>query len=333
MRRALTSFQHTNTTVNRFFFCMTLVLAVFFFFACETGSDPDNKIPLPAPRSVQVTAKHESLVLQWTKVASAQGIVPTYKVYYSIGTNPNASTEWEEVIPNTSQLVTSTITGLDNNKLVNHTPYYVWVKAIYADLGESDFSEMTYGIPIPPPTTPSVLTIVDGEQMLQLTWPEVTDAFTYEVYYKAGGTGDTPPPDTEETMKTVSEAGSVIFGLTNGTNYMVWVRAINTAGKSPGYAKNTGTPQLATSPPTTAPAKPTVVSGDKKLTLTWNQAAGVPSYKLYYGTTIVFSAATAFPAGAATIPANAPTVSADITGLTNGTPYYVWVQSWNSQSN
>jgi hypothetical protein len=59
----------------------------------------------------------------------------------------------------------------------------------------------------------------------------------------------------------------------------------------------------------------------------------VPSYNLYYGTENDFSKATVFPAGKAIIPANAPTVSADITGLDNGTAYYVWVQSWNSQSN
>jgi hypothetical protein len=134
-------------------------------------------------------------------------------------------------------------------------------------------------------------------------------------------------------MKTVSEAGAVLPGLTDGTSYRIWVRAVNTAGNSEGYAAADGTPQAASGAPTTAPDKPIVVPGNKKLSLTWDQVPGAPSYKLYYGTTDSFSAATGFPAGTATIPANAPKVSADITGLSNGTAYFVWVQSRNSKGN
>jgi hypothetical protein len=73
---------------------------------------------------------------------------------------------------------------------------------------------------------------------------------------------------------------------------------------------------------------PTVIPGDKKLTLTWDQVSGVPGYKVYYGPTDDIVQASEF---SQTIPASAPTVRAEITGLTNGTLYYVWVKSWNSQ--
>lgn len=52
----------------------TAVLPVVLaFFACKTGSDPDDTLPLAGPRSIQVTARDKTLVLQWTKVAPAQG--------------------------------------------------------------------------------------------------------------------------------------------------------------------------------------------------------------------------------------------------------------------
>jgi hypothetical protein len=128
-------------------------------------------------------------------------------------------------------------------------------------------------------------------------------------------------------MVTVSPAGVVLLGLTNGTAYTVWVRAVNTAGNSP-YVKASGSPTEAALPPSTPPAKPDVAAGPGKLIVSWNQVSGVPQYKLYYNTTTVFSSATEV---VPTIPASAPTVRAEILGLTNGVTYYVWVQSWNSK--
>jgi hypothetical protein len=307
-----------------FLFGTALLCGAFFFPACETGFDPDTSIPLARPASIQVTAGDHSLVLQWTKVARAQGVIPSYKIYYSEMESPNTADEWREIESNTSNLVKDTITDLHN-----HTLYYIWVKAVYAGLGESDFSPVTSGTPIPPPAIPGTLTITPSEAMLQVTWAPVADAFTYEVYYQAGGTGPAPPEGA--AMTTVSEAGAALSGLTNGTSYTLWVRAANTAGTSSGYATETGTPQAATAAPATAPDKPEVIPGTGKLTLLWAPVAGVPNYKLWYGTTEDFSPTTA-TAVATLVPANVPQVRADIPGLTNGTLYYVWVQSWNSSS-
>ncbi|GHV80381.1 hypothetical protein AGMMS49944_21720 [Spirochaetia bacterium] len=312
----------TNLTKLRVvLFFIALICSALFFLGCETGSDPDSSLPLPGPRSIQVTARNESLVLQWTKVAPAQGILPYYEIYYSTSSATASAIYWERIDAGSSNLVISTITNL-----TNLTTYYVWVKAVYPDLGPSGFSPTEMGIPIPPPATPGTLTVSPGEEMLQVTWTAVDHAFTYEVYYKAGGTGSEPPSDTAATMQTVSEAGIVLHCLTNTTNYAIWVRAVNTAGES-GYSTGSGIPAAELSPPATAPGLPTVMAGEKKLTLTWDQVAGVPSYGLYYSTS------GAFPGGspAVTVPAGAPRVSADITGLANGTLYYVWVTSKNSQ--
>jgi hypothetical protein len=299
------------------------IFLTVLFFSCETGGDPDSTIPLAGPRSIQVTARNEELVLQWTKVAPAQGIIPSYGIYYGTAASTGSAIKWGDIESNTSNLVQAFITGLEN-----HVTYYIWVKAVYADLGTSDFSPTTYGTPIPPPATPGTLTVTPGEGMLEVTWTAVDDAFTYEVYYQAGfSTSVIPPAGAAESMLTVSGPGAVIGGLTNGAAYTVWVRARNTAGDSPAYSRKDGTPVGPTQAPALPPGKPEVTPGDGKLTLTWNQVSGVPGYKLYYATGDDFSAATEF---SQTIPASSPTVSAELTGLTNGTLYYVWVLSSNS---
>jgi hypothetical protein len=302
-------------------FCRLALVTAFIFTACETGSDPDYTLPLAGPRSVQITAKNESLVLQWTKVAPAQGVVPHYEVYFSAAPNPEGAEKGGTVESDDTNLVRTAIAGLEN-----YRTWYVWVKAIFPNLGQSDFSPITYGIPIPPPATPGSLNVVPGEEMLEITWDRVQDAYTYEVYYRASGSGAEPPAETP--LVTVSEPGAVIFNLVNNVDYTLWVRARNTAGDSPAYSQSAGTPQEASVPPVTAPGTPAVTPGAGKLTLAWNQVTGVPGYKLYYGIANDISQAVEYDE---IIPAQAVSVQADIIGLANGTLYNVWVKSWNSK--
>jgi hypothetical protein len=303
-----------------------LALALLFgglcFSACETGIPSENPAPLSGPAKVQVTARNKALVLQWTKIAPAQGVTPKYEVYYGAGSNPANAALWETVTAGESNLVTSTIDGLEND-----IPCYVWVKAVYEGVGVSEFSPISYGTPIPPPETPGALTVYPGEALIELAWDAVAHAFTYEVYCQENGSGNEPPQEAAAAMRTVSETGIVLPGLINGRSYTVWVRAVNTAGSSPGYARTAGTPAAATAAPADAPGKPEVSAGEGKLMLSWNQVHGVPGYKIYYHTAEDFAGAQEHPS---LIPASAPSVAAEVTGLANGVVYYVWVRSCNS---
>jgi hypothetical protein len=302
-------------------FFTAAIAAALLTASCETGPDSDADIPLAGPRSIQVTARDSSLVLQWTKIAPAQGIIPSYRIYSSLSANPESAQTCGTVESNASNLVQFPINGLTNRQT-----YYVWVKAVYQELGESGFSPTVYGRPIPPPETPANLSVTPGEEILELTWDATEDAFTYEVYYAEGGSGGAPPAGSN--MKTVSEPGAALLGLRNSQPHAIWVRAVNTAGNS-AYRTAAGTPQPAAAPPAAAPANLTLSEGNRKLTAVWDQVPGVPKYKIYYGTTNDFSQAKEF---GSPVPANAPKVSADITGLTNARVYHIWIQSWNSQS-
>jgi hypothetical protein len=314
----------------RRFYCLPLV-CIALLFGCnatmlETGGS-DTKLPLPAPRSVQVTALDGALMVNWTKIAAAQGREDVYEVYGGYGSNPAAAVKIADVYANETNLVSYTIRDLPND-----VPYYVWVKAIYGDLGVSDFSPITYGIPIPPPAAP-LLTNAAGEGSVSLSWPADNHAYYYEIYYIAGvHGGETPVSGAEKRtvadppleIAGTSTGGVIITGLTNGSAYSFWVKAVNTAGAS-AFALAHETPANEWSAPS-APSAVKVEGGGKKLKVSWPAVERAGSYKLY-------CALTNNPAAAAPVTV-APCfgmVSAEVTGLANNTTYHVWVKASNSQ--
>jgi len=281
---------------------------------CETAFSLPDTIPLAAPLSIQVTPKDRELLVQWKKVAAFRGVSPTYELYWSTTDTPGE--DWKFVDTDSSNLIQGVISDLANRQ-----GYYVWVKAVFGDLGKSDFSPASYAVPIPPPGTPGTITVYPGQQMLELGWNAAEDATAYEVYYDAGG-GAEPPSGAK--METVAEPAMVLHGLPNGMSYTVWVRAVNTAGYS-AYRTASGIPSTGGSP-SAVPAL-TTRGGESKITVTWTQVHGVKEYKLYYNTTDTFSGST-LSAGSPVASA-APENTAEITGLSNGVTYYVWVVSSN----
>jgi len=318
---------------------------VIFVCACESSLDNGNKsLPLTGPKSVQLTARDNAIKAQWTMVSSAQEVPATYEVYCSDGANPAAARKYADVGVPDKQLVECEISGLQN-----YVTYYVWVKAVFEGLGESDFSPTVFAVPVPPPPAPGAITVTGGEGMLELSWASVRAqnditgrdegiASTYKVYCQRGSGGDGPPSGTMagEFANTIDISGACIFKLAdespleNGISYTVWVQACNTAGES-GYTKAGGTPEAASEPPESAPAQSqiTAAAGAKKINLSWRQVSGVPSYKLYYGTQDNFDTAAEWEP---LIAAGSPVVNASVTGLHNGTMYYIWIQSRNSKS-
>jgi hypothetical protein len=103
--------------------------------------------------------------------------------------------------------------------------------------------------------------------------------------------------------------------LTNGTTYYVWVQAENPGAKS----AVSGIAQITLN--LDAPAKPTLSPGNGSITVSWGAVALADSYNLYYSTS----------GTRPETPSVSPISGASytISGLTNGTTYYVWVQAVN----
>ncbi|GIX21897.1 MAG: hypothetical protein KatS3mg121_0680 [Gammaproteobacteria bacterium] len=78
--------------------------------------------------------------------------------------------------------------------------------------------------------------------------------------------------------------------------------------------------QPATAP--AAPAAPSVLAGDGQLAVSWSAVLGATAYDVAYHD--------ADDVGAATVVADLTETSTTLTGLSNGTTYYVWVRAKNS---
>jgi hypothetical protein len=162
---------------------------------------------------------------------------------------------------------------------------------------------------VPPksPVAAPVLSTGNGE--LTASWDTVPWATTYEVW-----------TNTSNNTATATKYGAdvlvlsaVISGLNNGTSYYVWIKAKNAGGTS-------GLSPVANGKPLGNMGVVTLTTADGQLRANWAAVAGADQYAVYYGTT------TAMPE----TPARTLTATtATITGLVNGTTYYVWVTAKN----
>jgi hypothetical protein len=266
------------------------------------GTTPD------VPTIQNVTVGDGTLSLTWIASDGASA----YNVYYSTSNNSSTAVQQGGDIAVTNY----SITGLTNG-----TRYYVWVKAKNS-AGVSDFSVSVSGTPVAAltaPDAPTIQTLTAGDGTLSLTWTASDRASAYEVFYSMTNNATTPSPSS---IGEIIGTNADIFSLANGTRYYVWVKAINSAGDSDFSASTSGTPVAALTVPN-APAIQTVTAGEGTLSLIWTASAGSSAYGVWYATTDNSSAATQRGG-------DITDTSYSITGLTNGTRYYVWVKAKNS---
>jgi hypothetical protein len=311
-----------------------LVVLLFCLAGCGNdllNNDDTGAIPRPAPDEVILIPGDRKIEVRWTKVATATG----YELYYSAGLDPRAAERWPQIEVNATRLVSALITGLANG-----TAYQVWVRTIFPQ-GISDYSIVESAAPLPPPeTAPEFTALESGDEQLGLSWNTVAGAASYEVYYSLEMT---PPSPALTSLTPVPEQGLVstaadteaasaeylLNGLSNETPYYLWVRAANSAGRSGWSAPSSGTPKGATAPPN-APVIAAITGGDRRLTLTWPAVSWAKSYSVYCSDTNT-PPADAVPDTALRLSVAGKTVSAVISGLTNGKDYFVWVMARNGK--
>lgn len=242
---------------------------------------------LDVPGTPVITTGDAKLTVTWTASAGTD----EYEVYY--GTTSTPDTLWDTI-----STTSTTITGL-----VNGTTYYVRIRA--KGVGTSDFSPVVNGTPfLAAPGTPIVTA---GDANLTITWAEIENAETYEIWTETSNNSSNAVKYGEDITGTAT----TITGLTNGTIYYVWIKAKSSTGTSVFSPVASGTPFLA------APEILTVTAGHEQLTVTWAASAGANEYEVYYGTTTTPN----------TIWTTVSVTSTIITGLTNGTTYYVRIRA------
>ena len=254
------------------------------------------------PDSPTVRALDGHVILQWNVVEGAEN----YEIYRSTTQTPPLSPI--RTVPGTSII-------LDN--LLNGTTYYIWIKAIN-EAGSSDLSPRTQVTPWSSnevPAVPQRPVIIDGVNRLTVSWNECGGAEFYEVFI------DTRNVIPSAPAITTDKTNAVIMELENGIDYFVWVRAVNGAGNSRPSLSEIGIPRHPTAAPA-SPAQPVLAAGSRELNVSWQAVELASSYEVWVGTTDNTENAVRHVGditGTDTV----------ITGLENGTTYFVWIKSKN----
>jgi hypothetical protein len=269
------------------------------FSPVASGTPSAFAAPPPAPLSAPiVTGGSGQITVSWQAAEGAN----VYEIWAGTSTNPAIAAKRGDDISGLSAV----ITGLTNN-----TVYYVWIKAKNT-VGTSNFSPMASGIPsaftvIPQsPAAPSV-SIVNGQ--ITVTWAAVEGATAYEVWTNTVNNSASASKNGTDIILSLS---TTIENLTSGTTYYVWIKAKNNIGTS-------GFSPVASVKPLGISGTPTVNTGHKELVVTWTAVAGADEYEVYYGTN-----------APTTLSTTTTGTTATITGLTNGTTYYVRLRAKNA---
>jgi len=178
------------------------------------------------------------------------------------------------------------------------------------------------------PSAPTAVSVTPGNGSLQVVWspPAITggSALTYLVALFTAQTGGTQVGATCSTTALTCSFSS----LTNGTTYWAQVSATNATGPGPAAPRVSGTPAVQA----TVPAAPTLLtavrSGSGSVAITWTAGADG-------GSPITGFTARAFTTLTGTTASRTCTVAAaattcTITGLTNGTSYFMDVVATNA---
>ena len=153
-------------------------------------------------------------------------------------------------------------------------------------VGTSDWSASVTGTPgAQAPDVPNAPSITAGHLSLGGSWTAPSsngsDITDYDVRYCAvSGSNCGTWQDAGYTGTTVT---TTITGLTNGTMYQVQVRATNDEGTGDWSASATGAPAVQAP---SAPAAPTLVSGNALLNVSWSapeaNGSSITNYDVQY---------------------------------------------------
>ena len=131
-----------------------------------------------------------------------------------------------------------------------------------------------------PPGAPDSVTVTRGDGTLDVSWPAVDGATSYNV-----NTSDDGKASWSRAMSGVSGTSATLTGVTNSATYVVAVQAVNSNGGGGWRNSADAGPYTPPTPTPTPPATPSSVSvtrGDGTLTASWPAVDGADSYHVTY---------------------------------------------------
>lgn len=265
-----------------------------------------------APTAVAVAPGDASADVSWTAPADNGGSAITR----SVATAWSTATSTTAVATCTTADTSCTITGLTNT-----STYYVSVVAENAAGASVASSPRVAVVPLAKPAAPTLTSLTAANSYLTL-------AFT------AGSAGSRAITGYEYRLNggawlTASSTSSplTLNGLTNGTAYTVALRAVSSAGAGVASSTLTATPYTLPTAPDSATIVAEPASGSAVVSWTAPNANGsaITAYSV-----VAWSALTQGSQVKTCAPANVAVATCTLTGLTNGTTYYVTIDATNA---
>jgi len=276
----------------------------------ESGIPQSPTVAPATPAIPTLTIGNHELIVSWQAVEFAAA----YEVW--VGTSDNSTQAEKNGDDITGGATEITITGL-----TNEITYYVWIIAKNI-IGSSDLSLPSNAKPSAfavLPETPTMPSVIIGYRELTVNWPLIEGSLVYEVY--AGTTNNSG--NAEKQISDIFGTSITLTGLENGTTYYIWVRAKNDIGTSSFSPAITGTPSVFAATPSAPQSAPAITVGYRELTISWQTVEGANAYEVWTSTTNNFTTALKYGNDVSDL-------SVVITGLTNGTTYFVWIKAKNN---
>ena len=291
----------------------------------DAWGTPVTSASVPAkPAAPSVTAGDGFLTVSWSPPSDGGSAITDYDVRYVessyIGCADCGALPWVNWQSSTvSTWRSTTITGLTNG-----TSYAVVVRAKNS-VGAGAWSDDAWGTPVTSasvPAKPAAPSVTAGDGFLTVSWSPPSDggsAITgYDVWYGAQGQSG------QSWVEGTTATSTTITGLTNGIGYTVFVLAQNAEGSGEWSDAASGTPQSEGSVPA-KPSQPSVVAGNRSLTVSWSPPAdggsAITGYEVRYS-----------PDTSSQFRTHRTTATrATLSSLTNGTSYTVFVRAQYSQ--
>ena len=165
------------------------------------------------------------------------------------------------------------------------------------------------------PGVPIGLTVTIGNGQITLSWLSVFDAIAYSIRRYSSEAATT----VDEIYTDTADLTTIITGLSNDVTYWFDVRAGNSAGYGTASARISATPSTGPG----APQNVTVMAADQQITVSWDAVTAAASYTVRrYASKDTMTVAETYT--------DTTETSLVITGLSNGTVYWVDVIARNS---